>query len=145
METKLRFASTQDIDAIYQLMSDYASEEKERFELLRDFIPNYLTTQNSAILLAYIENRVVGLLCFSFRPDLWHGKYCCYLEELFVRKEDRKKGIGSLLLKSALNKAKERNCAEISLSVDKNNLNAIRLYKKLGLDEEVLSLEMHFK
>ena len=41
-------------------------------------------------------------------------------------------GIGKLLLDNLISKAREKNIDELALGVDKNNINAISLYKWIG-------------
>lgn len=54
-----------------------------------------------------------------------------------VIEDARGKGVGSLLLRTALDEAKRRGIEAISLSVDPDN-DAIRLYKRMGFVEKSL-------
>ena len=107
------------------------------------YVHEYMNHPNSKILLAGKDGKSVGLLSYSTRPDLWHAKICCFIEEITVEESERGKGIGTQLIQSVMNKMKKSGCAEIVLTVDKKNIAAQRLYKRLGIDEELLCLEKH--
>ncbi|WP_340031673.1 GNAT family N-acetyltransferase [Paenibacillus sp. FSL K6-1122] len=55
-----------------------------------------------------------------------------------VTEDARGKGVGTLLLQTALDEVERRGIAAVSLSVDPDN-QAIRLYKRLGFVEESLN------
>lgn len=55
-----------------------------------------------------------------------------------VTEDARGKGVGTLLLQTALDEVERREIAAVSLSVDPDN-QAIRLYKRLGFVEESLN------
>lgn len=54
-----------------------------------------------------------------------------YFTRLIVKKEYRKQGIGTQLVKYASDYVKELGYKEISVGVDLDNYNAIKLYVKL--------------
>jgi ribosomal protein S18 acetylase RimI-like enzyme len=108
------------------------------------YVHEYMDSPKSRILMAEKNQRVVGLLSYSIRPDLWHATSCCFIEEIVVEESERGQGIGTELIKSVMEKMKKSGCAEIVLIVDKENTAAQRLYKRLGIDEEALCLEKHF-
>jgi len=55
-----------------------------------------------------------------------------YIEDLYVKKEFRNKGIAGSLVKSTMKKFKELKVETVFVSTKKENKNAIKLYKKLG-------------
>lgn len=111
--------------------------------LTEDYVCEYLASPQSNILLAEKDEKVAGLLSYSTRPDLWHATLCCFIEEIAVEEAQRGKGIGTALIRYVKEKMKKAGCAEIVLIVDKENVAAQRLYKRLGIDEEALCLEKH--
>ena len=108
------------------------------------YVHEYISHPNSKILLAEKHQKVLGLLSYFIRPDLWHATICCFIEEITVEESERGKGIGTQLIQSVMDKMKNSGCAEIVLIVDKENTAAQRLYKRLGIDEEAVCLEKHF-
>ena len=57
-----------------------------------------------------------------------------YVEDMFVDKEFRKKGIGAELYKYVRKLAQERKCQRIELMVWEFNQDAIQFYKKMGMN-----------
>jgi ribosomal protein S18 acetylase RimI-like enzyme len=111
--------------------------------LTEDYVHEYLDSPKSKILLAEKGGKAVGLLSYSIRPDLWHATICCFIEEITVEESERGQGIGTRLINSVMEKMRNSNCAEVVLTVDKENIAAQRLYKRLGIDEELMCLEKH--
>ena len=54
---------------------------------------------------------------------------------MIVKKEYRNRGIGSTILEFLINKAKEMGFSEMTIGVDKDNTNALNLYRKYGFTE----------
>ena len=52
-----------------------------------------------------------------------------------MKKECRNRGIGSIILEFLINKAKEMGFSEMTIGVDKDNKNALHLYRKYGFTE----------
>lgn len=58
-----------------------------------------------------------------------------YVSRMIVKKEYRNRGIGGEILKFLIEKATEMGYTEMTVGVDKDNENAIHLYKKYGFTE----------
>ncbi len=58
-----------------------------------------------------------------------------YVSRMIVKKEYRNRGIGSEILESLIAKAKSMGYSEMTIGVDKDNVNALHLYKKYGFTE----------
>lgn len=58
-----------------------------------------------------------------------------YVSRMIVKKEYRNRGIGSEILAFLIEKAKEMGFSEMTIGVDKDNVNALHLYKKYGFTE----------
>jgi RimJ/RimL family protein N-acetyltransferase len=61
-----------------------------------------------------------------------------------VLPDHARKGYGNLMMKNLIGRAKEHNVDEIDLTVDKINLQAIRLYEKFDFDK-VSEHDSHFR
>jgi N-acetylglutamate synthase-like GNAT family acetyltransferase len=144
MIVNIRKAETKDDREILRLMKECIAEANGTSNITLAFVDTYLESSIRTIVLAEEDKNIIGLLCYSLRMDLWHAAHCCYMEELFVTRKCRGKGIGTQLIKFVLENAKVSNIAEVSLSVNMNNKKSIKLYKRLGIDEEAVYLEKHF-
>ena len=79
------------------------------------------------------ENEVaVGFAVFFHNFSTWLGRPGLYLEDLFVRPEDRGKGYGRALLVRLAQIAQERGCGRMEWTVLDWNEPAIKFYRTLG-------------
>lgn len=69
-------------------------------------------------------------LRFGF--NLWRAGGECVLEDLFVRPDVRRGGLGAALVQAALDRANERGCRWIELDTYEDNAPAIALYERFG-------------
>jgi GNAT superfamily N-acetyltransferase len=74
----------------------------------------------------------VGFAVFFHNFSTWLGRPGLYLEDLFVRPEDRGKGYGRALLVRLAQIAQERGCGRMEWAVLDWNESAIKFYRKLG-------------
>lgn len=139
----VRKATIDDIPAIAEL---YREQFREMSKLIPDFIKEgdqstefiekTISDENSDILVFEDNGNVVGfiLLQAKIRPDFSFMIPCkyCYIMDVIVTENCRNKGLGTALMNSAKEWAKERECSFINLDVLVNNPGAIKLYEKLG-------------
>jgi len=66
--------------------------------------------------------------------SLLKNSYQCstYIDDIFVKKDARRKGFGKLLMNEFTKWSKSKKATKIRLSVRVNNKKAISLYKKIG-------------
>jgi len=142
MTILIRAPELQDIPAIVQLISELAATAGEMSPINPGYVKQYLNSPISRILLAEVDGEIEGLMSYSIRPDLYHAGDCCLIEELIVRDGKRNQGTGSALMKDLL--ARLAGCKEISVGVMTENVEALKFYRRQGLDEEAVLLEKHF-
>lgn len=68
-------------------------------------------------------------------PDYTVPDRRVYVSRMIVKKEYRNRGIGSEILEFLITKARELSFSEMSIGVDKDNINALHLYNKYGFTE----------
>ena len=68
-------------------------------------------------------------------PDYTIEDRRAYVSRMIVKKEYRNRGIGSEILGFLVQKATEMGYSELAIGVDKDNENALHLYKKFGFTE----------
>jgi GNAT superfamily N-acetyltransferase len=78
------------------------------------------------------EATPVGICQLRFRHCVWTAAEDCWLEDLFVRREARRRGIAKALLQRVLERARERGCRRVELDTNEDNDGAIALYESLG-------------
>jgi len=83
--------------------------------------------------LAKIDGKTVGMAVYFFAYSTWVGK-SLYLDDLYVKKDFRGKGIGRVLLDHVLRLAWEEKCYRVRWQVLDWNEPAIAFYEKIGAD-----------
>jgi GNAT superfamily N-acetyltransferase len=73
-------------------------------------------------------------------PPIYRQEMEVYLDELFVRSEDRRQGIGTRLLESIREWGDEQEVSRITLGTLAANDDAVRFWKKRGGKEFLVSL-----
>ena len=84
------------------------------------------------VLLAYADGQPAGFALFFHNFSTFLGRRGLYLEDLFVKPEFRRLGIGRRLLTELARIAVERGCGRFEWSVLDWNAPAIEFYKSLG-------------
>lgn len=83
-------------------------------------------------LIAETDGKPAGFALYFHNYSTFLAKPGIYLEDLFVRPEQRGKGIGKALLVRLAQLAVERDCGRLEWAVLNWNEPAIRFYKSLG-------------
>lgn len=76
----------------------------------------------------YEHDKFIGFIVYSIIYER------AEIIDIIIDPNYRNKGYGKELLKHTIDKIEENCCQNITLEVDKNNLKAVNLYKKLGFD-----------
>lgn len=140
----VRPAGRRDAAAVAELIRGLAEANEEKSAVDARRVRSYLWSRGRGILVAVRGGTVVGALSWSIRPNLYHAAPCCTVEELAVDAENRSDGVGSALIQAAVEMARKKACAEISVSTLFNNRRARAFYRKAGFLDEALLLERHF-
>jgi GNAT superfamily N-acetyltransferase len=77
-----------------------------------------------------------GVCQVRFRWSVWKSAEDCWLEDLFVREDARRTGLGRALVEAAVERARERGCRRIELDVNEDNAPARALYEACGFLSE---------
>lgn len=143
MNLHVREAMVADARAVIELIRELAQTGGESSPITEQYVQEYLASPGSRILLAIENDRAVGLLSYSTRPNLFHAGDSCLIEELVVREAERGRGVGNALVSELLRRV-AATCAEVSVSTMPDNIDAQRFYKSHGLTDEAVFLERHF-
>lgn len=73
-----------------------------------------------------------GVVQLRYRYGVWLAAEDCWLEDLFVREDVRRAGVGTALVAGAIARARERGCRRIELDVSDGNPEALALYERFG-------------
>jgi GNAT superfamily N-acetyltransferase len=132
----IRPAVPEDIPLILQLIRDLAEYEREpqaavatAEDLRRD---GWGSEPKFRCVIAEWEGEPAGFALFFYNYSTWQGRPGIYLEDLFVRPQFRRKGIGKALLVHVAQIAVRENCGRYQWQVLDWNTPSIEFYKSLG-------------
>ena len=88
---------------------------------------------NNALIVAEIDESIVGMLQLTFIPYLTYiGSWRCLIEGVRVHPDYRGRGLGTTLVEWAIEAARKRQCRIVQLTSDKQRRDALRFYEALG-------------
>ncbi len=87
-----------------------------------------LSNNPEGFLVAEVHGRVVGYVIFEVRRWLNEG----HIVSIAVHPEHRRCGIGTILMREAERRIRERGCDVVRLEVRESNFPARRFYERLG-------------
>ena len=135
-DERIRRARPDDVPAIVELV--YALAEYERApqecRLTADQLQTALFGTTPAVFchVAEADGEVVGCALWFLNFSTWRGVHGIYLEDLFVRPEQRGSGLGKALLTALAQECVRNNYERLEWSVLNWNTPAIDFYKVLG-------------
>lgn len=134
----LRLAQPEDCDVLFELIKGLAEYEK-----LTDAVTGsaaqlkehlFGDKKYAEVILAETNGETTGFALFFHNYSTFLTQPGIYLEDLFVLKQYRQKGIGKALLTKLASIAVERNCGRLEWSVLNWNEPAKAFYRHMGAD-----------
>lgn len=131
----IRVASIADLHDVTALLAAQLAEHEigVAFDELRQAVAGVvLRPDRGAVLVAGEAGASVGVACLAFTWTLEHGGLVAWLEELYVRPNERERGVGARLLAAALDHARAAGCRAVDLEVQSDHARAEHLYARAG-------------
>jgi ribosomal protein S18 acetylase RimI-like enzyme len=142
---KARDATAEDVAGIHSLARELAEtvgDEPPTEEAVRARLEELLDEPGARVLVAENEAGIVGGVSFWIKPDLAHGDTVVEVPMLVVAEDQRRTGVGKLLMEEVRNVASDNGASQIELVATRANVAAREFYRSLGFVEaDVVALE----
>lgn len=144
MKTNIRKYTDEDFDQLVNLLHDddlgksRESIDEKSNSNYQNAISEITANDNFDIYVMTDEasDRLIGCFQIMFLPHVsFQGMRRCQVESVRVRSDLRGKGLGTELMKYAINLSKEKGCGIFQLTSNKNRIEkAHKFYKNLGME-----------
>lgn len=132
---QIRLATRDDVPTLFELIGALAESEKLSHQVIgcaTDLEKHLFDQHYIEALMAEWEGKPVGFALFFHNYSTFLTQPGLYLEDIFVRPEYRRKGIGSALLRTLAKIALDRGCGRFDWAVLDWNEPAIAFYERMG-------------
>lgn len=130
---RIEAARAEDLEEIYGLTNELEATVLP-WDSFKEIYGRVLESGDDYILVAR-ENGILGYVHGRLTEELHHGCKISTVQEMIVKKEDRRKHIGSGLLKAAIGLSGARGAAEIELTSHFSRTGAHQFYESLGFEK----------
>jgi GNAT superfamily N-acetyltransferase len=138
LDFQIRPARVDDVPIILQLIRDLATYERAPAEVVatEEQLIDVLFGERpvAEVLLAFERESPIGFAVYFYNFSTWLGRPGLYLEDLFVKPQERGKGCGRALLVELAKIARDRRCGRMEWAVLNWNEPAIKFYRALGAE-----------
>jgi len=147
-----RLAKRDDLPAIVRLLTDDdLGSQRERYEnpLPESYFMAYEQIErdsNHELIVAELNGAVIGTLHLMFLPSLsFQGGLRAQVESVRVDKLYQGQGIGSDMMKWAIERAEGRGAHVVQLTTHQSRADAHRFYERLGFKGSHLGMKLSLK
>lgn len=143
---KLRYAKKEDTNYILNLLYEMGRPKPQNDYEKKIFIKrllDYQNDKNKKIIIAEINDQIVGCLCYIIISKINRVKPELYITELVVTEKMRRNGIGKSLIQKCIKHAR-KTCFRIRLESGIEREIAHLFYKNLNFEQSALTYTMVF-
>jgi len=147
-----RLATIDDLPSIVRMLADdKLGSQREKYEepLPEPYIKAFEQIDldaNHELIVAELNGEVVGTLQLTFLPSIsYQGGVRAQVESVRVDVGQRGNGIGSEMMKWAIDRAKERGAHILQLTSHRSRGDAHRFYERLGFKGSHLGMKLNLE
>lgn len=131
---EVRLATAADADLLHEMIIAFAAYERLPNHSTAASLHAELSRTDKVIeaVIAFVDGKAVGFAVFFQSYSTFLAKRGMYLEDIYVREEDRNLGVATALLKHLARLAVSREYGRVEFSVLLWNTVAIEFFEKLG-------------
>ena len=134
-KAKIRTAEIKDFDDVFLLLPQLWPDKELNKNNLNEVFSSGIGFPNYEYFCAEINGKVIGFCSLVIKNSLWYEGLLGYICELVIDNFYRRQGIGTALLKTAINKAKEKGCGRVELDSAFHREEAHKFYEKNGFEK----------
>ena len=135
-DVTIHLASEADLDALVRLAVAFRDHVGERTPSAEEFCASLAVLLHDAsaefFLARTAAGAAVGYVQCRYRYSAWMLALVAELEDVFVVREARRRGVGQQLVAFAMARATAKGCRSLGLSTNERNTAAVILYQRLG-------------
>ncbi|MEB2299023.1 GNAT family N-acetyltransferase [Lysinibacillus xylanilyticus] len=129
---KVTLATVGDVVPLFNAYREFYDQQSD-LEQAEQFLLERLNKEESAIFLAYIDERPVGFVQLYPTFSSVAMKKAFILNDLFVVEYARKHGVAQALMEQCYSYCLQKDARYITLETATDNVRAQKLYEKLGM------------
>ncbi len=118
--------------SMIRLMAEHEGEADEVINTEEKIKETVCRNENVSAYIVYADKTPAAYLIYFYTYSSYLGCMNMYIEDIFIKKEYRKYGLGKKLMKFAAKKAKENGCGRLDWTCISENISAIEFYKHIG-------------
>ncbi len=135
---RIRTATLDDFEGICRLLQQLWPDKKQDKRALKTVMNRALPSPDEIYLCAEIDNAIAGFCSLAIRNSLWQEARLGMLSEMVVDETVRKRGIGTALLGTIIDMARQRGCRRIELDSAFHREETHRFYEKAGFEKRAV-------
>ena len=139
-QISIREGSISDTPTIAKFQQQMALETESKIlkeSTIRQGVESVLKCPNKGFyIIAETDSQVIGRLLVTFVWSDWRNGWFFWIQSVFVDAKYRRQGVYRVMHSEVIRRTKASgNCCGIRLYVEKDNRNAQKVYKTLGMHE----------
>ncbi|WP_298492072.1 GNAT family N-acetyltransferase [uncultured Maritimibacter sp.] len=139
---RVRELSRYDFPDLHALLSELSEDRVPEGSEGEGILYEILAMPGTSLFGAECEGRIVATAMLSILPNLTYGgRPLARIENVVTLPDYRGHGFASAVMTAAIDKARAKNCADISLLSPKS-LHAEGFYRKLGFKDDTIGLHL---
>lgn len=128
---KTRKIQTQDLTFVYNSICELENEVLD-FETFKEIFTENISNPKNLYLIAEKENESLGFITFHTQNLLHHCGLVGEIQEFFIDKKHRGKGVGRKLVDEIIKYSKQNNLKSIEVTTNKKRVENVAIYENLG-------------
>ena len=136
----IREGTTSDAASISNFQRNMALETESKIldeNTVLKGVEKVLTSSDRGFyVIAEVDSKVIVSLMFTFEWSDWRNGWFFWIQSVFVDEAYRRQGVYRLMHNEVISRSKaSKDCCVIRLYVERDNVNAQKVYKNLGMYE----------